>query len=230
MPSATDRTRGPAGRCARGALLAALAVSCPLSLAAPGLASAPPRPPAVALAPALAAAAVAEPPRSADRRVRSIASRLAGHRTGLRRPAVDRLARTLVREANRRGFEPELVLAVMKVESSFYNYAISRAGAYGLMQILPSTGEALARRLGIEWSGEETLFDPIANVRLGIAYLEQLRNRYGHLPTALAAYNWGPTRIDRRLDGGDSLPGRYVGKVFDAYAEQLRLGREARLT
>jgi soluble lytic murein transglycosylase len=90
-------------------------------------------------------------------------------------------------------------------------------GALGLMQVLPSTGEELARKHGVVWRGAETLFDPLVNVKLGVAYLKQLSDRYSHVPTALAAYNWGPGRIDKRIRRGDTLPKIYVKKIMRAY-------------
>ena len=85
------------------------------------------------------------------------------------------------------------------------------------MQIMPSTGKALARQHGVTWRGPETLFDPVINVKLGIAYLYELSDRYDHLPTALAAYNWGPGRIDSRIRRRSSMPKIYVEQVMRAY-------------
>jgi soluble lytic murein transglycosylase-like protein len=149
----------------------------------------------------------------------AIAEQLASRRTGLGRSEIARLAAAVVSEARARDFDPSLVLAVIEVESGFDNFAVSPVGALGLMQILPSTGEALARRLGIPWRGSRTLFDPVANVRLGVAYLHELRERFGHLPTALAAYNWGPGRIGRWVRSGSALPVHYAQRVLSARAE-----------
>jgi soluble lytic murein transglycosylase len=116
----------------------------------------------------------------------------------------------------------------MYVESRFNNFAVSPVGAMGLMQILPSTGEELAGRYGIPWHGPQTLFDPVVNVRLGSAYLRELSNRYGELSTALAAYNWGPGRIDRRLRRGHRLPTEYPRLVFEAHENHHhRVGRRS---
>jgi len=131
------------------------------------------------------------------------------------------LARTVYHESRVRGLEPSLVLAVMEVESAYDPLAISPKNALGLMQILPSTGRALARRLGLAWHGPDTLFDPVVNTRLGIAYLEQLRDRFGNVHLAIAAYNWGPTRIHAKLDRGDPLPMVYPKRVLDAYSRTL---------
>ena len=90
------------------------------------------------------------------------------------------------------------------------------------MQILPSTGRWLAPQIGLEWKGPQTLFDPIANVRLGVAYLRQLWDRYDNLSAALAAYNWGPGRIDRRIAAGGPIPVEYTNLVLTALARQSR--------
>ncbi len=149
----------------------------------------------------------------------AIAEHLASRRTGLGPAEIERLAAAVVSEAHARDFDPSLVLAVIEVESSFDNFAVSPVGAIGLMQILPSTGEALAHRLGIPWHGSRTLFDPVANVKLGVAYLDELRERFGRLPTALAAYNWGPGRIGRWLRSGSTLPVHYAQRVLSTHAE-----------
>ena len=149
----------------------------------------------------------------------AIAEHLASRRTGLGPAEIERLAAAVVSEAHARDFDPSLVLAVIEVESGFDNFAVSPVGALGLMQILPSTGEALAHRLGIPWRGSRTLFDPVANVKLGVAYLDELRERFGRLPTALAAYNWGPGRIGRWLRSGSTLPVHYAQRVLSTHAE-----------
>ena len=90
------------------------------------------------------------------------------------------------------------------------------------MQLLPSTGRELAEKMDIPWKGPDTLFDPVINVRLGTAYLRELSDRYdGNVDIALAAYNWGPGRIDRRLRRGARVPKLYIEQVrraVDRYA------------
>jgi len=127
-----------------------------------------------------------------------------------------RVARTIAHEARRAGFSPEFVLAVIRVESGGDPFARSHKGALGLMQLRPRTAEAVARGIGVEWAGAETLFDPVTNVRLGVAYLDHLRLRYGNLSVALAAYNWGPTRISEMLRRSQRIPVAYSQRVLDA--------------
>ena len=142
---------------------------------------------------------------------------LARYDTGLLPHELKALAQTIVSESRRHKLDPALVLAVMQVESRYNNFALSPVGAMGLMQVMPRTGEETAARYGIPWYGPQTLFDPILNVRIGVAYLKQLSDRYEALPTALAAYNWGPSRIDRRLSRGSALPTEYPRLVTRAY-------------
>ncbi len=149
----------------------------------------------------------------------AVAARLTSRGSALVADEVARVSATIVSEARARGFSPSLVTAVIEVESGFDAFAVSPVGAMGLMQVLPSTGEALARELGIDWRGSRTLFEPVANVRLGIAYLAKMRDRFGHLPTALAAYNYGPSAIVRRVRAGAPVPKGYSRRVFAAKAD-----------
>ena len=77
---------------------------------------------------------------------------------------------------------------------------------------------SVAPIVGVAWHGPQTLFDPVANVRLGVAYLRQLTDRYnGSVRTALVAYNWGPGRIDQFVRAGEALPREYSTLVLAAY-------------
>lgn len=94
--------------------------------------------------------------------------------------------------AARHGLDPALVEAVVRAESRFNPRAVSRSGAYGLMQLTVPTAEELAgRRL----YGQD-LFDPELNLDLGCLYLKRLLRGYsGDLRLALMAYNAGPGRV-----------------------------------
>lgn len=151
---------------------------------------------------------------------RAVGKRLSVRCRGLTDAEVAHLARAVVHAAVIHGFSPDLVLAVIEVESNYDPYAVSPVGAMGLMQLLPSTGAEMAHHLRVPWRGPRTLFDPVINVRLGIAYLRQLRDRYGSVGIALAAYNWGPGRIDAQLRRGEPLPQRYPRLVLAAYSDR----------
>ena len=145
-----------------------------------------------------------------------IVQRFRSRQSGLSDAEIRRVAFTIIEASARNGLDWELVLAVIQTESGYYNFSRSRVNALGLMQLLPSTGMEVAAEVGIDWQGENTLFDPSINVELGTYYLGQLYARYGDRKRALAAYNWGPTAIARRLRHGHALPKRYVRKVQPA--------------
>jgi soluble lytic murein transglycosylase len=92
--------------------------------------------------------------------------------------------------AARLGVDPTLVLAVMRRESAFASAARSGAGAEGLMQLRPATAARIEAILGVP--GEVDLADPGQNVRLGVAYLGLLADRFASPAQVLAAYNSGP--------------------------------------
>ncbi len=102
--------------------------------------------------------------------------------------------------------EPALLHAVIRQESAFDVHARSRAGARGLMQLMPATAKNVARKLKVKGHSTARLTsDPNHNVALGSAYLESMLGRYeGSMIMALAAYNAGPHRVDKWLvDYGD---------------------------
>jgi len=139
--------------------------------------------------------------------------------TGLLPGEISQVSVAIAAESNRADLPIELVLAVIQVESSGHNFAVSPVGAMGLMQVMPATAEGVARRIGLRWVGPPTLFDPVSNVQLGIVYLRELIDRYGSVSTALAAYNWGPTRIAERLRRGEPVPVLYAQRVLAVYEE-----------
>jgi soluble lytic murein transglycosylase-like protein len=100
---------------------------------------------------------------------------------------------------------PSLVFGVIRQESVFQTAIKSRAGALGLMQVMPATGRAL--RSGEHRKGRPDLLDPAENVRLGVAYLAQLLRQFeGDTIASLAAYNAGPARVKRWRKERAGLP------------------------
>ena len=92
---------------------------------------------------------------------------------------------------------PTWALGVARSESLFMRDVRSHAGAVGVMQLMPDTGRAVARRLNLEFAGINSLKDPATNIRLGTSYLGEMQARFGgNRVLATAAYNAGPHRVD----------------------------------
>ena len=110
-------------------------------------------------------------------------------------PVIDQAE--LVKQARARSIEPTLVAAIIRQESSFNPRAVSVAGARGLMQVMPSVGQQIARSLGYPLWDPGLLFDPDANLELGVAHLASSIRQYDDIVRVLAAYNAGGSRVTR---------------------------------
>jgi len=103
---------------------------------------------------------------------------------------------TIKAESAKNNLDPYLVASLIRQESEFDPSVISYANAYGLMQLLPSVGKALAREEGLTHFQTFQLLDPDTNIRLGTRYLRQMLDRFGGVEEyALAAYNAGDSRV-----------------------------------
>lgn len=108
------------------------------------------------------------------------------------------LGRLLVELCTQHRLDPAFVLSLIQAESGFRSRVVSRAGAVGLMQLMPGTAKVLAQEHGIPYRGVESLSNPFLNLKLGVTYLAWLRDRYrGKSPYFhVAAYLVGPARMD----------------------------------
>jgi len=103
---------------------------------------------------------------------------------------------TIKAESAKNGLDPYLVASLIRQESEFNPSVISYANAWGLMQLLPSVGRAMARQEGMTHFATYQLLDPETNIRLGTRYLKQMLDRFGGVQEyALAAYNAGDNRV-----------------------------------
>ena len=114
--------------------------------------------------------------------------------------------------ANEFNFEPLLIFSLIRQESFFEGFIISSAGAKGLMQIMPATGEEIANLL--KWPvnyQESDLYKPIVNIRMGTSYLSRMRTYFnGDIFASLAAYNAGPGNVSNWLDKADNDPDLFL--------------------
>ena len=117
-------------------------------------------------------------------------------------------------EATARRVDPALAAALIQQESSFNPRAASRAGALGLMQVLPSVGANIAKSQRISMFERVMLFQPDVNVRLGMTHLDAMLRQYPRIEYALAAYNAGgsPVRRWRQKPGTDD-PEVFVERI-----------------
>lgn len=107
--------------------------------------------------------------------------------------------------AGKNALNPYLVAAVIRVESRFRPAVVSRRGAVGLMQLMPTTGDWIARKM--QWTTVPPLTHPSTNIALGTWYLNYLKARFNNNMTlTLAAYNGGPETVDRWLQSGVLSP------------------------
>jgi soluble lytic murein transglycosylase len=144
-------------------------------------------------------------------------------------------------QAALQNIDPAWVFAVMRQESAFTSDVRSRAGALGLMQIMPATGRQIARTLNTPWRSSHQLLKTNTNIRFGTAYLRRMMDKLEDHPVlATAAYNAGSQRVSRwlpenRAESADlwveTIPfgetRSYVSRVF-AYTAiyEQRLGRK----
>lgn len=103
--------------------------------------------------------------------------------------------------------DPALIFGLMRQESMMDKMAASTVGAKGLMQLMPATGQQIAKTLNETWHSDNDLFNPELNIKYGSYYYKQLLNQFdGHAALATAAYNAGPNRVKKWLPKGKAMP------------------------
>ena len=137
--------------------------------------------------------------------------------TELKNVKLKDLATVIYEEATRYNHDPKLILALIATESSFKNASVSERGAKGLMQLMPDVAEGIAQELGIEWTGDHNLFDPVINVKLGIYYLSRLTDDFKNPGLALTAYNYGPSYTRSLVNRRQRVPLNYYRRVLAFY-------------
>jgi soluble lytic murein transglycosylase len=116
-------------------------------------------------------------------------------------------AEVLDPKARKYGLDPSLLWAFMTVESSYNPFAISRANARGLMQVMPQTGGLIADRMALRGFGTALLFEPEVTLEMAAWYVNALLEKFnGQSPLAIAAYNAGPHRVAAWLTRKGGLP------------------------
>lgn len=133
--------------------------------------------------------------------------------------------------------DKELIASIINAESSFKTDAISKKGAIGLMQLMPSTAQWIADKLDIQYN-DELLYNPDYNIHLGTYYLSYLKRKFNDTTVILCAYNAGEGVVKNWLNNTNySKDGKtlhyipyyqtraYTKKVIDSlkiYAKKLK--------
>lgn len=109
--------------------------------------------------------------------------------------------------AEKHNLDSALIYGLMRQESMLDKYAVSSAGAKGLMQLMPETARTIARSLHEIWHSDADLFKPELNIHYGGYYFKDLLTRFGgHIAVASAAYNAGPNRAKKWLPMSTAIP------------------------
>ena len=132
--------------------------------------------------------------------------------------------------------DENLIYALIKAESNFEADAVSSRNAQGLMQLMPTTAEDVAKKNGINLT-EENILEPDININIGTKYISILLNKYDCVEVALAAYNAGSGNVDKwiangtiKADGSDieNIPfketNNYIRKImrdYKIYSEKM---------
>jgi soluble lytic murein transglycosylase len=110
----------------------------------------------------------------------------------------------LAANSQKNGLDPYLVASLIRQESEFNAGAISHANAWGLMQLLPSVGKAMARKDGVKGYSTNSLLNPTVNLELGTTNLRLVLDRFGgQVEYALAAYNAGDVPVRQWMSVGN---------------------------
>ena len=118
------------------------------------------------------------------------------------------------------GLEAALVYAVIKVESDFKEDAVSKSGAIGLMQILPSTGKWIAEQLNVQYVSD-VMFEPETNIRFGCFYLNYLFEKFKDKDIVICAYNAGEGKVFDWIENGELLIDKIDYKETRNYLEKV---------
>ena len=127
------------------------------------------------------------------------------------------ITKAIIAESRKYGFDPLFVMAVIQNESSFNANMVGEVGERGLMQVRPTTAKWIADLYHLKYKGEQTLFSPAVNIRMGVALMDKLRNQFdSHSRLYISAYNIGARKVRTMVDE-DRAPREYVVAVMKRY-------------
>jgi soluble lytic murein transglycosylase len=146
-------------------------------------------------------------------------------------PRSKKISETIISQANLYNMDPLLILALIENESRFNPKALGRFGEQGLMQIKPSTARWIAQKYKLSWSKKYSLYNPIHNIKFGVAYLDYLRNKFHKSGRIyVEAYNMGPQRMYEHLKNHEDIQTylKAIQQHYLAIYEQVEVSTQAR--
>jgi soluble lytic murein transglycosylase len=127
------------------------------------------------------------------------------------------LVNVISNECKKYDYDPMFLMALILTESSFKRGQISSVGARGLMQIRPFVGKSLAGKIGTEWGGAETLFQPDVNIQMGSLHLFEMILKFKDVRQAIVSYNLGESELRSRVRDNKPLPETFFERVVGNY-------------
>lgn len=146
-----------------------------------------------------------------------IEERLKASNKGIEDELVDEIITVFWEQVNTYGFEPEKCIAWIEQESNFKITAVSYKGAVGLTQIMPSTSQEIAFKMGFRYEGYKTLSDPITNLKMGFYHLKWGMENSVNEHQGFSMYFWGYGNVKKK----ELVETNYSKSIFEK-AEQLR--------
>lgn len=134
------------------------------------------------------------------------------------------LATHLMKLSREHKVSPSLILAVIGAESTYRVYAKSHVGALGLMQVLPPTAAFIAKKANVKsYHKAKDLYNPYINLEIGVSYIAYLRTRFDNSIHYVAAYNLGPTTVNRMINTNKFALGKVNKYVSEIHAGTRKL-------
>jgi len=124
--------------------------------------------------------------------------RLKTSNPGISDEKIDEIITVFWEQINTYGFEPEKCIAWIEQESNFKITAVSYKGAVGLTQIMPSTGQEIAFKMGFKYEGYKTLSDPITNLKMGFYHLKWGMENSVNEHQGFSMYFWGYGNVKKK--------------------------------
>jgi len=146
---------------------------------------------------------------------------------------IEKITKAILEESNKHEIDPVFIASIIKTESSFNPNAKGTSGEIGLMQLMPKTAEYIAQKIKMKnFAGAKTLRDPVKNIKIGVAYINYLREKFDNTAYKyVPAYNMGPGKLTKSIDKS-IRPKIYPAKVikfYESFYKQIYLTAQSEI-